>query len=182
MERAAPDYSAANTHGSTLNHDGLNRDLRTAFGGLFVSISVLATGIDAGQNSRRLSRVGTEGQEMISWRYAVPTILAAAVVAAVVAACIANAISSVVLPQLVEASQRRPLILPKTSNHDTTISANNKHPSSEYHVTAYQQAAEAILQRAQNAMASSDVPIMTGDIPLPKGQVPLPKKRPIPRL
>lgn len=145
--------------------------------GKATGVSVLVTSIDAGQNSRRLRRVGTEGQEMISWRYAIPATLGAAVAAA----CIANAISSVVLPQLVVASQQRPLILPATSNHDTAISANNKHPSSEDHLTAYQRAAEAILQRAQNAMASSDVPIITGEIPLPKSQVPLPKKRPVPR-
>lgn len=113
---------------------------------------------------------------MISWRYAIPTILGAAVVAA----CITYAISSV-LPQLVEASQRPPLLLPTTSNLDSAISANNTHPSSEDQVTAYQRAAEAILQRAQNARASADEPRITGNIPLPKGHVPLPKKRPIPR-
>jgi hypothetical protein len=114
---------------------------------------------------------------MICWRYAIPAILGAAVVSG----CIAYVISSVP-PQLVEASQRPPLILPAaTSNHDTAISTINKHPSSEDHVTAYQRAAEAILQRAQYARASADEPILTGHIPLPKGQVPLPKKRPIPR-
>ncbi len=113
---------------------------------------------------------------MISWRYAIPAILSTALLAA----SIAYAISSV-LPQLVEASQRPPLALPNaTTNHDSAISRNDKHPSSEDHVTAYQRAAEEILQRAQNARASVGEPALTGHN-LSKGRVPLPRKRPIPR-
>ena len=116
---------------------------------------------------------------MISWRFAIPGILGVTVVAG----CIVYVISSVP-PHQVEVVRRLPPPLPKvtSSDHETTVSTNIQRPSAEEHITAYQRAAEAILQRAHNARASADEPILTGHIQLPKGQVPLPKKRPIPRL
>jgi hypothetical protein len=107
---------------------------------------------------------------MISWRLVVPAVL----VAAAIAGCIACFFTPSP-PQRVEADQRLPLTLPKvTVRHDTAISTNIQHPSTEDHITAYRRAAEAILKRAENAEASADEPLFAG-------RVPLPKRRPVPR-
>jgi hypothetical protein len=106
---------------------------------------------------------------MISWRLAVPAVLAAAAIAG----CITYFVTPAP-PQQVEADQRLPPTLPNVIARPDTGIANTQHPTTEDHVTAYQRAAEAILRRAQNATASTDQSLVTGRIPLPK-------RRPIPR-
>jgi hypothetical protein len=96
----------------------------------------------------------TEGEEMISWRFALPAIL--------VAAAVAGGITyfAILAPlHLIEAGQRSPTTMPKAADHpDSTVSKNVKPPSTEDDITAYQRAADAILKRAQNAKASADEP------------------------
>jgi hypothetical protein len=101
---------------------------------------------------------------MISWRFAIPVVLAAAIVAG----CITY-MATPTQPQLIEADQRmQPPTVPKATG---TIQP----PSKEDDITAYQRAADAILKRAQNAKASADEP------PLVTERIPLPKRRPLPR-
>jgi len=107
---------------------------------------------------------------MISWRLAVPAVLCAAAVAG----CITYFFTPVP-PQPIAADQPVPLTLPNvTAGPDTGISTNAQPQSTEDDAIAFQQAAVAILKRAQNAKTSADEPLATGRIPLPK-------KRPIPR-
>jgi hypothetical protein len=107
---------------------------------------------------------------MISWRLAVPAVIAAAAVAG----CITYFVSPAP-PQLIEANQRMPPTIPKTTGRQDTASSNVQTPSTEDDVTTYQRAAAAILKRAQNAKASADEP------PLVTERIPLPRRRPLPR-
>ena len=107
---------------------------------------------------------------MISWRFAVLTVL----VAAAVAGCITY-FATPAPPQPIEADQRSPPTAAiATARSDSGVSRNIQPPSTEDDITAYQRAADAILKRAQNAKASADEPLFTGRIPLPK-------RRPVPR-
>ena len=119
-------------------------------------------------------RTRAEGEEVITWRLAVPAVLGAATVAACVTYFIAPPPPP---PPRVESEQRAWPPMPDETGHtDSAISTNIQHPSMEEDVTAYQRAAEAILKRAQNTRASADEPQ-----PLVTGRIPLPKRRPIPR-
>ena len=107
---------------------------------------------------------------MISWRFAVLTVL----VAAAVAGCITY-FATPAPPQTIEAGQHSPPAAPiATARPDSGASRKIQSPSTEDDLAAYQRAAEAILKRAQNAKASADEPLFTGRIPLPK-------RRPVPR-
>ncbi len=113
-----------------------------------------------------------EGEEMISWRLAVPAVLVAASVAGCITYFIAAAPS-----QPVESDQRLPPTLPNvTGRSDFGMSTNIQRSTTDEHIDAFQRAAEAILRRAQNAKASAGT-----DEPLVTGRIPLPKKRPIVR-
>jgi hypothetical protein len=108
---------------------------------------------------------------MISLRLAVPAVL--------VAAALAGCITYFVVPAalLAEADMRLPPTGPDSiGRHDAEIS-NFQRSNTEADIAAFQQAAAAILKRAQNARAS----VGSDEQPVITGPVPLPKKRPIPR-
>jgi hypothetical protein len=107
---------------------------------------------------------------MISWRFAVPAVIAAPAVAA----CITY-FASPAPPRRIEADQRMPQAVPEATGRQVSGSSNVQTPSTEDDVTAYRRAASAILKRAQNAKASADEP------PLVTERIPLPKRRPLPR-
>jgi hypothetical protein len=113
---------------------------------------------------------------MVTLRFAVPAILAAAAVAG----CFSYFVA---LPVWVETDARLsdarlpPAVLYSTGPHARASTGIDQQPNAnEQAAAAYQKAAEAILRRAPNTRASavSDVLPMTGRIPLPK-------KRPIAR-
>ena len=108
---------------------------------------------------------------MVTLRFAVPAILAAAAAAG----CFTYFVTP--SPARVEADQRLPLTVPNLRGPDTTASIRvDQRPSAdepsadEKAAAAYQKAAEAILRRAPNVRASAgaDEPPITGPIPLPK--------------
>ena len=107
---------------------------------------------------------------MISWRFAVPAVIAAAAVAG----CITYFVTPVP-PQRIEIDQGMPPAVPEATGRPVSASSNVQTPSTEDDVTAYQRAAAAILKREQNAKASADEP------PLITERIPLPKRRPLPR-
>ena len=99
---------------------------------------------------------------MIIWRLAIPAVLVAASVAGWITYLFTP-------PPQAEADQLLPPNLQRmTRPLDLGISTNIQHPSREDDVTAYQRAADAILEKARNARASADEPSATGRIPLPK--------------
>ena len=107
---------------------------------------------------------------MISWQLAVPAVL--------VAAATAGCITHFAIPAAVQANAdlRLPPTTPDlTVRFDAGISTNLQRSNTEADITAFQQAADAILQRAQNASASAgtDEPVITGE------RIPLPRRRPI---
>jgi hypothetical protein len=106
--------------------------------------------------------------------------LRSAVLAALVAAALAGCITYFVTsdpPQRAEADQRLSTAVRNlTDRPDSAISKNIQRPTTEDHMDAYQRAAKAILERAQNATASAG-----SEKPLVTGPVPLPKPRPVPR-
>ena len=103
---------------------------------------------------------------MVTLRFAVPAMLAAAAAAG----CFTYFVTP--SPARVEADQQLPPIVPNSRSPDTTASTSiDRLPSAEEKsAAAYQEAAEAILRRAPNtrASASGDGPPITGLIPLPK--------------
>ena len=108
---------------------------------------------------------------MVTLRFAVPAMLAAAAAAG----CFTYFVTP--SPARVEADQRLPLTVPNLRGPDTTASIRvDQRPSAdepsadEKAAAAYQKAAEAILRRAPNVRASAgaDEPPITGPIPLPK--------------
>ena len=109
---------------------------------------------------------------MVTLRFAVPAILAAAAAAG----CFTYFVTPP--PARVEADQRLPPAVPYSRGPDTTASIRiDQRPSAdEKAAAAYQKAAEAILRRAPNARASAG-----GDEPPITGPIPLPKRRPITR-
>jgi hypothetical protein len=109
---------------------------------------------------------------MVTLRFAVPAILAAAAAAG----CFTYFITP--SPARVEADQRLPPAVLYSRGPDTTASIRiDQRPSAdEKAAAAYQKAAEAILRRAPNVRASAG-----GDEPPITGPIPLPKRRPITR-
>ena len=109
---------------------------------------------------------------MVTFRFAVPAILAAAGGA--------GCFSYFVTPPLarVEADQRLPPAVLYSRGPDTTASIRiDQRPSAdEKAAAAYQKAAEAILRRAPNVRASAG-----GDESPITAPIPLPKRRPITR-
>jgi len=103
---------------------------------------------------------------MISFRLAVPAVLAAAAVAG----CLTYFVTPP--PARMEADRRLPPAVLYSRGPDTAASTSiDQRPSAdEKAAAAYQKAAEAILRRAANARASAgaDEPPITGPIPLPK--------------
>jgi hypothetical protein len=101
---------------------------------------------------------------MISLRFAVPAVL--------VAAALAGCFTYFVPP--------RPPVAPPPQLPETmpelraAIPANVDPPKAQERADDFLQAAQAILKKEPNALASADKPTITGHIPLPK-------KRPIPR-
>jgi len=117
--------------------------------------------------------VGSEGEEVISLRLAVPAVL----VAAALAGCFTYFVSP---PLPVEADQQLPPA-GQTLEADMGTPTNiDRRPSTRERVAAFELAAEAILKQAtadakvQEASARTDKPAITRPIPLPKS-------RPIPR-
>ncbi|MET3837976.1 hypothetical protein [Bradyrhizobium sp. OAE829] len=98
---------------------------------------------------------------MISWRFAVPTVLGAAALAAWITYGVFP-----ISPPLIEENRRMPTVSEGTGSQDI---------ASEDEMFAYQRAAAAILKRNPNAKASAD------ELPLITGRIPLPKPRPLPR-
>ena len=99
---------------------------------------------------------------MVTLRFAVPAILAAAAAAG----CFTYFVTP--SPARVESDQRLPPAVPNLRVPDTTASTSiDPH---EKAAAAYLEAAEAILRRAPNvrAFAGGDEPPITGPIPLPK--------------
>ena len=109
---------------------------------------------------------------MVTLRFAVPAILAAAAAAG----CFTYFITP--SPARVEADQRLPPAVLYSRGPDTTASIRiDQRPSAdEKAAAAYQKAAEANLRRAPNVRASAG-----GDEPPITGPIPLPKRRPITR-
>ena len=109
---------------------------------------------------------------MVTLRFAVPAILAAAAAAG----CFTYFVTPP--PARVEADQRLPPAVLYSRGPDTTASIRiDQRPSAdEKAAAAYQKAAEAILRRAPNVRASAG-----GDEPPITGPIPLPKRRPITR-
>jgi hypothetical protein len=94
--------------------------------------------------------------------------------AAVVAACFTYLLGGAVSPSKVE--QRQPLIVPASDRSDTTVSLIGGKFSSDGDraAQAYLEAAQAILKRSPDALASTrddEIPIL--------GRIPLPKRRPV---
>jgi hypothetical protein len=106
---------------------------------------------------------------MVTLRFAVPAILAAAAVAG----CFSHFVAT---PKRVEADVRLPPAVLYSTGPNTRASTRTDQPlnADERAAAAFQKAAEAILRRAPNARASADEP------PIP-GPIPLPKRRPITR-
>ena len=102
---------------------------------------------------------------MVTLRFAVPAILAAAAAAG----CFTYFVTP--SPARVEADPRLPTV-PNSSGPDTTASTSiDQRPSAdEKAAAAFQEAAAAILRQAPNtpASAGADEPPITGPIPLPK--------------
>jgi hypothetical protein len=113
-----------------------------------------------------------KGQEMIGLRFAVPAVLAAAVVAGCFTYFAAPSGRIETDPPL------RPAMRSSTDRLEVGASLRSDHqPGTEQKAaTAYHQAAEAILRRAQSVQANvgAEVPPITGPVPLPR-------KRPLPR-
>ncbi|MEP6837349.1 MAG: hypothetical protein ABJA75_04790 [Bradyrhizobium sp.] len=111
---------------------------------------------------------------MINLRLAVPAILAAAAVAAGFTYFVTPSAHVEAEPPL------RPTMSSSTSRPDRRAGASpgvDQHQSKEGKTaTAYQQAAEAILRRAENALADART-----DASHIVGPVPLPRKRPLTR-
>ena len=110
---------------------------------------------------------------MVTLRFAVPAILAAAAAAG----CFIYFVTPP--PARVEADQRLPPAVLYSRGPDTTASTgiDQQRPSAdEKAAAAYQKAAEAILRRAANARASA----VADESPI-TGPIPLPKRRPITR-
>ena len=107
---------------------------------------------------------------MVTLRFAVPAILAAAAAAG----CFIYFVTPP--PARVEADQRLPPAVLYSRGPDTTASTSiDQRPSAdEKAAAAYREAAEAILRRTPNARASAG-----GDEPSITGPIPLPKRRPI---
>jgi hypothetical protein len=114
---------------------------------------------------------------MVTFRFAIPAILAAAGVAG----CFSYFAT---LPAWVETDARSsdvrlpPAVLYSTGPHARASIAIDQPPpnADEQAAAAYQKAAEAILRRAPNTRASA----VSDELPM-TGRIPLPKKRPIPR-
>jgi hypothetical protein len=109
---------------------------------------------------------------MVTLRFAVPAILAAAAAAG----CFTYFVTP--SPARVEADQRLPPTAPNLRGPDTTASTSiDQRPSAdEKAAAAYQKAAEAILRRAANAQATAGA----DESPI-TAPIPLPKRRPITR-
>ena len=109
---------------------------------------------------------------MVTLRFAVPAILAAAAAAG----CFTYFVTP--SPAWVEADQRLSPTVPNLRGPDTTASTSiDRRPSAdEKAAAAYLEAAEAILRRAPKARASADA-----DEPPITGPIPSPKRRPITR-
>ena len=109
---------------------------------------------------------------MVTLRFAVPAILAAAAAAG----CFTYFITP--SPARVEADQRLPPAVLYSRGPDTTASIRiDQRPSAdEKAAAAYQKAAEAILRRAANAQATAGA----DESPI-TAPIPLPKRRPITR-
>jgi hypothetical protein len=108
---------------------------------------------------------------MVTLRFAIPAILAAAAVAG----CISYFVAT---PERVEADVRLPPAVLYSTGPNTRASTRIDQPpnADEQAAVAFQKAAEAILRRAPNTRASAgsdELPIM--------GPIPLPKRRPIAR-
>ena len=103
---------------------------------------------------------------MVTLRFAVPAILAAAAAAG----CFTYFVTP--SPARVEADQRLPPTVPNLRDPDTTASTSiDQRPSAdEKAAAAFQEAAAAILRQAPytRASAGADEPPITGPIPLPK--------------
>jgi hypothetical protein len=99
---------------------------------------------------------------MISLRVAVPAIL--------VAAALAGCFTYFVPPPVAPPSQ----LLEKMPELRMGIPANVDPPKTQERADDFLQAAQAILKKEPDALASADRPTITGHIPLPR-------KRPIPR-
>jgi hypothetical protein len=102
---------------------------------------------------------------MVTLRFAVPAILAAASVAG----CFSYFVAT---PERVEADGRLPPAVLYSTGPNTRASTRTDQPlnADERAAAAFQKAAEAILRRAPNVRASAgaDEPPITGPIPLPK--------------
>jgi hypothetical protein len=109
---------------------------------------------------------------MVTLRFAVPAVLAAAAAAG----CFTYFVTP--SPARVEADPRLPPTVPNSSGPDTTASTSiDQRPSAdEKAAAAFQEAAAAILRRAPNTPASAG-----GDEPPITEPIPLPKRRPITR-
>ena len=103
---------------------------------------------------------------MVTLRFAVPAILAAAAAAGGFTYFVTPS------PARVEADLRLPPTVPNLRGSDTTASTSidQRLSADEKAAAAYWEAAEAILRRAPNTRASAgaDEPPITGPIPLPK--------------
>jgi hypothetical protein len=108
---------------------------------------------------------------MVTLRFAIPAILAAAAVAG----CISYFVTT---PERVEADLRLPPAVLYSLAPDTRASTRIDQPpnANEQAAAAFQKAAEAILRRAPNTRASAG----SDERPI-AGPIPLPKKRPIAR-
>jgi hypothetical protein len=110
---------------------------------------------------------------MISWRYVVPAVLAAAAVAACLTYFVAPSPPA-------EADQQLPLTSPAMKGPDMRTRANidQRLNAEEQAKAAFERAAAAILRQAPNLQASASAD--THEQP-PAEHIPLPKRRPIPR-
>jgi hypothetical protein len=108
---------------------------------------------------------------MVTLRFAVPAILAAAAVAG----CISYYVTP---PAQVETDVRLPPAVLYSTGPNTRASTRIDQPpnADEQAAVAFQRAAEAILRRAPDTRASAG----SDDLPI-TGPIPLPKKRPIAR-
>ena len=108
---------------------------------------------------------------MVTLRFAVPAILAAAAVAA----CFSYLVDP---PPRVETDVRLPpAVLYSIGPHPRAPTGIDQPPNAdEQAAAAYQKAAEAILRRAPNTRASA----VSDELPM-AGRIPLPKRRPIAR-
>ena len=114
---------------------------------------------------------GETGQEMVKLHFAVPAILATAV--------IAGCLSYLFAPlDRAETAVRMPSLNPMAPNRraSTRFEAPAPPSADDLAAASYERAAEAILRRAPDTQASID----RDELPL-RGPVPLPRRRPIAR-